>query len=136
MPPMGNNPPPPVPQQESRRFSPEVVKEGDAILDGVSFFDSTIRLPVRIVKSAVRKGTLAQNQKFSDLSTELQSYLAFRIKKNKENAAMIEEAEEIDRRERSMKEIFGSLQGELQRLHPEDDAKRIEEILRFLRDQK
>ena len=135
MPPVGNNPQAPQQERESRRFSQEIVKRGNAILAGVSFFDPTIYFPMRVVMSAKKEGIIAQNQKFKDLPTELQSYLAFRIRKEEEEIMIIEEALEIDRQQRNNSYIFGEPKDEIHRLDPEDDAVRIEQILKSLQDQ-
>lgn len=80
---MATNPagqPMPEHHEHEPRFSPEVIRLGNTIFDGVSAFDEkTQSVTVRLIKSAQVVGAITHRQTFTDLPKELQSYLMFRV---------------------------------------------------------
>lgn len=134
MPPVGNT----APQPENRpRFSEKTIKDGNAIFDGpegVDYFDENkFSLMVRIVMSAKRHMILSNDQKFENLSSELQSYLMFRIndaKRQEEDYYNIKILDEELKNRKSNEKYL------LNRLHPEDDRDMIDALEQWERDNK
>ncbi len=131
MPPVGNGAPEP---ERRQRFSEGTIEKGNKIFDGpegIDYFDSTIPVLTRIVMSAKRHGILSRDQKFEDLSSELQSYFMFRIndeKRREEDYYTIRILDEEQRKKKSDEKYL------VNRLHPEDDREMIDQLEQWERD--
>lgn len=127
---------------QDKVLSPEEIKRlGNLILgsgenDGINFFDRSIPVMIRVVKSAIRNQILKHGEGIHNLDSALLEYIKTELKNDeetRENMKALYEAEQKGKDDQELRDFVSDPNWE-SKFDPDDDAETIQEIKRWIQE--